>query len=98
MFRKLWMTSALGGLLAVGAANAAEVIVKIAPPTPIVEHRVAAPGPGFVWVAGYHRWDGNAYVWVPGEWRNPPHPHAHWVAHKWVHRHGGYVLVEGHWK
>jgi hypothetical protein len=28
----------------------------------------------------------------------PPHPHAHWVAHRWVHRNGGYVFVEGRWR
>jgi len=28
----------------------------------------------------------------------PPRPHARWVAHRWVHRHGGYVMVEGHWR
>jgi hypothetical protein len=97
MLRKLWMTSALGCLIAVGA-NAAEVFVRVAPPRPIIERRVVAPGPGYVWIAGYHRWDGRAYVWVPGRWERPPHRHAHWVAHHWVHRHGGYVLVEGHWR
>jgi hypothetical protein len=56
------------------------------------------PGPGYEWIAGYHRWDGARYVWVPGRWDRPPHPHAHWVAHRWVHRNGGWVLVEGHWR
>lgn len=97
MLRKLWMTSALGCLIAVGA-NAAEVFVRVAPPRPLIERRVVAPGPGYVWIAGYHRWDGRAYVWVPGRWERPPRRHAHWVAHHWVHRHGGYVLVEGHWR
>jgi hypothetical protein len=49
-------------------------------------------------VQGYHRWDGNAYVWVPGEYRDPPHPHAAWVDGHWAHRSGGYVWVEGHWR
>jgi hypothetical protein len=75
-----------------------EVVVKVAPPRAIVETRGVAPGKEYIWVAGYHRWDGRAYVWVPGRWDRPPHPHAHWVAHRWVKRHGGYVLVEGHWK
>jgi hypothetical protein len=97
MLRKLWMTLALGCLIAAGA-NAAEVFVRVAPPRPLIERRVVAPGPGYVWIAGYHRWDGRAYVWVPGRWERPPRRHAHWVAHHWVHRHGGYVLVEGHWR
>jgi hypothetical protein len=28
----------------------------------------------------------------------PPHRHAHWVDHRWEHRNGGYVFVEGHWR
>jgi hypothetical protein len=76
----------------------AEIVVKVAPPARIVETRPVAPGPGYVWVGGYHRWDGHAYVWTPGEWRRPPHEHAHWVDHRWVHRKDGYVFVEGHWK
>lgn len=78
-------------------AVADEVVVKTAPPRAIVEKRGTAPGPGYVWVSGYHRWDGNAYVWTAGKWDQPPRPHAHWVAHHWVHRHDGWVLVEGHW-
>ncbi len=85
------------GLLTFGAFGQ-EVVIHVAPPHPIVEHRGPAPGPGYVWIAGYHRWDGRAYVWVPGRWERPPRPHAKWVAHRWVKRHGGWVLVEGHWK
>jgi hypothetical protein len=80
------------------AASFAQVIVHVGPPAPIVERRGPAPGPGYAWVDGYHRWDGGRYVWVPGRWDRPPHPGAHWVAHRWVHRHGGWVLVEGHWR
>jgi hypothetical protein len=89
-----------GTLIAFGLAfqgSAQEVVVKEKPPHVLVEKRPVRPGPEHVWVAGYHRWDGHAYVWVPGRWDRPPHPHAHWVAHHWVHRHGGWVLVEGHW-
>jgi hypothetical protein len=77
---------------------AADVIVRVAPPHAIVETRPVAPGAGYVWTPGYHRWDGHAYVWAPGAWVQPPHAHAHWVAHHWVHRHDGWVMVEGHWR
>jgi WXXGXW repeat (2 copies) len=97
MFKTRLIGIVFAGLLTAGAF-AQEVVVRVAPPRPIVETRVVAPSHDHVWIAGYHRWDGNAYVWVPGRWELPPRPHAHWVAHKWVHRHGGYVLVEGHWK
>jgi WXXGXW repeat (2 copies) len=97
MIRKTLAGLVLAGALAMNAP-AAEVIVNIAPPRPIVETRVVAPGPGYVWVAGYHRWDGRAYAWEPGRWERPPHPHAKWVAHHWEKRRGGWVMVEGHWR
>jgi len=97
MFRKTLIASALGCFL-VMSATAADVVVRVAPPRPVVEHRSVAPGPDYVWTPGYHRWDGRAYVWSPGEWQRPPHHHAHWVAAHWVHHHNGWVLVEGHWR
>ena len=88
-------------LLAAGlslTAGAQEVLVTVAPPHAVVEKRPVRPGREYVWIPGYHRWDGHAHVWVAGRWEQPPRPHAVWVAHKWEHRKGGYVLVEGHWK
>lgn len=80
------------------SAAAAEVVVRVAPPVAVVESRGVAPGPGYVWQAGYHRWDGNAYAWNAGRWAAPPRPGAHWVNHRWEHRHGGYVFHEGRWR
>ena len=84
------------GALAFSAA-AADIVVRIAPPRC---SRAAGrpPSRNHVWIAGYHDWDGNAYVWTQGRWEQPPRPHAHWVAHHWVHHRGGWVLVEGHWR
>jgi hypothetical protein len=90
-----------GLILAAGlsvTASAEEVIVRVAPPHAIVERRGPAPGAGYVWIPGYHNWDGTRHVWVAGRWDQPPHPHARWEAHHWVKRHGGWVLVEGHWR
>lgn len=39
-----------------------------------------------------------SYAWSPGRWEQPPRPRARWVAHKWHHQNGGWVLVEGHWR
>jgi len=97
MLKKLMIGSAFGLLLTAGV-GLAEVVVRIGPPAAIVETRPARPGANFVWIDGYHRWDGNAYVWVPGRWEAPPRPHARWVAHRWVKRRGGWVLVEGRWR
>jgi hypothetical protein len=84
--------------LLAAAASAADVVVRIGPPPARVERRVVAPGRGYVWIPGYHRWDGAAYIWAPGRWELPPRPYARWVSHHWVHRRGGWVLVEGHWR
>ena len=97
MLGKKWLGLILAGGLA-ASAMAAEVYVRIGPPRPIAERRVMAPGPGYVWVPGYHNWNGNAYVWVPGRWERPPRARARWVQHRWVKRRGGWVFVEGHWR
>jgi WXXGXW repeat (2 copies) len=95
--RKLALAALLGLTLLPAAANA-QVYVRVAPPVVVVEHPGPPPGPEFEWIGGYHRWDGARYVWVPGHYDRRPHPGAHWVAHHWVHRSGGWVLVEGHWR
>ena len=77
----------------------ARVYVRVGPPAPIAEVRVVAPSRRHVWIAGYHRWDGNAYVWAPGRWELPPANHTAWVAGHWVHQSGhGWYWVEGHWR
>jgi hypothetical protein len=95
---KKLVLAALLALTLVPAASYAQVYVHEGPPARIVEHPGPRPHADWVWTAGYHRWDGGHYVWVPGVWVAPPHPHAVWVAHRWVHRGGGWVLVEGHWR
>jgi hypothetical protein len=90
----------LAGTLAVGAqAAGAQIVVRIGPPPPRpVEVVPAPPRPGWVWQAGYHRWDGGRYVWVPGHYAEPPHPGARWAEGHWDHRGGGYVWADGHWR
>lgn len=91
---------ALAGILVPSAVSAgARVYVRIGPPAAVVEARVAAPGPHHVWIAGYHRWDGNAYAWVPGRWELPPAHYSAWVAGHWSHHaSNGWYWVEGHWR
>jgi hypothetical protein len=80
------------------AAPGGRMYVVVAPPAPIVEARVVAPEPGYVWVAGYHRWDGRAYVWVPGTYMRPPRARAAWVPAHWERERRGWYFVEGHWR
>jgi hypothetical protein len=74
------------------------VYVRAAPPAYRVEVVGTAPGPEYIWIRGYHRWDGVAYVWVPGRWERPTHAHALWVDGEWHHNSHGYYWVEGHWR
>lgn len=95
--RKQLLTAALAAIFATSVAGA-QVYVHIGPPPPrheVIPHR---PHPGWVWQGGYNRWDGHAYVWVPGTWVEPPHPHAYWVRGHWRNTPHGYVWVEGHWR
>ena len=97
--KKQVLTAACVLLFSAAAANA-QVVVRIGPPRRPHEVRPLPPAEhrDWVWHPGYHRWDGNRYVWVPGEYVAPPRPHAAWVPGHWAHRRGGYVWVEGHWR
>lgn len=95
--------AAVVAVLLVAGTSLAEagtrVYVRVRPPAAVVQVRPVAPGPRYVWVPGYHRWDRRAYVWTPGTWIVPPRRHAVWVSPRWVHdrRHGWY-FVAGHWR
>ena len=78
MLKKLLIGSAFGLILSAGTL-CAEVLVTVRPPVAIVETPSARPSANHVWIAGYHNWDGHAYVWVPGRWDVPPRPHARWA-------------------
>jgi hypothetical protein len=88
----------LGLGMTLSTALAADVVVRIGPPRPVVERRGPAPGRGYVWVPGYHAWDGNRHNWVGGRWEQPPRPRARWENARWVRRNGGWVFVEGRWR
>ena len=74
------------------------VYVRARPPAAVVEVRGVAPGPEFVWVDGYHRWDGERHVWVAGHWERRPRGNARWVPGRWRHSDRGWYWVEGHWR
>jgi hypothetical protein len=80
----------------------AEVVVQGQPPPPPPPQTEPppppAPGPDYFYVAGYHRWDGHAYIWVPGRYERRPHPGAQWRAAHWEARGNGHVWIEGNWE
>lgn len=93
-------TLALATLAACGPPPPPGVVwVRTAPPTIQVEAIATAPGTGYVWVPGYHHWNGSTYVWVTGRWELRPRPRAIWVPGHWRHHRGhGWYWVEGYWK
>jgi hypothetical protein len=96
--KKVLPTTLLGLALAVGSASA-QVYVRIGPPPVRREVIPPRPSPRHIWVAGYHRWDGRAYAWVPGAYVVPPQPFYHrWVPGHWRQTGRGWVWVEGHWR
>jgi len=95
----LLLVVALGALSACLAPyDVAGVSVSIGPPPLRVDARVAAPGPGYVWVSGYWDWGGGDWAWVPGTWVREPLPRARWEAPRYRQRHGHWYYTRGHWR
>ena len=76
------------------------IIAPGPPPPPQVEAVPPPPGPPgvMIWQPGYWRWDGRAYVWMPGVYVHRPRRHAVWIAPHWVPGPYGYVWEPGHWR
>lgn len=88
-------------LLAASLSYAADVHIVFAPSAPPHHAReviAVRPGPNYVWVPGYHRWDGSSYAWVAGSWQEPPRAHARWVAGRWRHERRGWYWTDGRWR
>jgi len=80
------------------ATSFAQIAIRIGPPPPVYERRGPPPDRGYVWINGYHRYEGGQYVWTPGRWERPPREHQRWVAHRWVHRGDHWEMQEGRWR
>ena len=94
------LTAALllgASLLATACAGASGgVYVRTGPPPLRREVIVASPGPGYIWVPGYYRYDRGAYVWVGGRYERPPRGRARWVPGHWQNSRRGLYYVQGH--
>ena len=101
MVRSKLIQSLAGSLLLAATLSFADVRVVYVPnrpPARVREVIAVRPGPNYVWVPGYHRWDGGAYVWVPGAWQSPPRARARWVEGRWRHERRGWYWVDGRWR
>ena len=92
------LVAAAIGVMPACTAPRGRLYVRVGPPAPVVEARVVAPGPGFVWVPGAYRWDGRAYIWTAGAWQRPPRARARWAPGHWVRDRHGWYFVEGRWR
>jgi hypothetical protein len=82
-------------LLASASMFAIDIGIHIGAPPPIrIERRVASPGPGYTFVAGYWYPVGGHYKWHAGYWSRPPYEGAVWVGP----RHDGQQYYNGYWQ
>ncbi len=93
--RTAWI-ALLGAVMPLAAAYAQ--YATYGPPPPVVERPYAAPGRGYIWVPGYHRWDGRRYIWTQGRWVLPPRPAAVWLPGHWDRGPYGWHWSPGHWR
>jgi hypothetical protein len=74
------------------------VYVDRAPPAAYNEVITVSPGPGYVWIGGYHGWNGRDYVWNRGHWALPARGYSRWSPGYW-HRDGrGHYWIAGRWQ
>lgn len=71
------------------------VYVSTPPPPRVTESVIVSPGSGYVWIGGYHTWNGSRYEWVPGHWERHG---GRWAPGHWKHDRNGWYWVEGHWR
>jgi hypothetical protein len=71
------------------------VLVDVPPPSGTWE-ATPPPAEGWTWSAGYHRWEGERYVWTPGEWILTKEGHDY-RQRRWVERDGKWMLTGGDW-
>lgn len=67
-------------------------------PTVKIAARPACPHPGYLWVSGDWKWQGNKYVWHNGYWAAPPKKGAMWYPGHWKKDNKGYYWIPGKWQ
>ena len=99
---KLALVAALAGSAGACTVSAhgrlrgpAFVVVEEPPPPP--RRTVVTVRPGFIWIEGHHRWDGNRYVWQDGYYERE-RANQVWYPGRWERRGRGHVWIEGSWR
>jgi len=83
---------------AVASTDAQSVIAAPHPPPPRrAEIPPPSPSPQALWRFGNWRWDGQQYVWLPGQYMERPSPSANWRPGYWQEAPDGWMWVEGEW-
>jgi len=86
-----------GMLAVIDKMMAKDAAQRYQTPAEVAEVQPGSPGPEYVWVRGYHRWDGHAYIWVHGRYERRQHVRANWVPAHWENRGRSPVWYAGHW-
>jgi hypothetical protein len=73
------------------------------PPMPMpgmMQPGVVPVPPNAVWIPGHYNWDprGQNYVWLEGEYAQPPHPGAQWIAGHWQQTPTAWTWIDGRWQ
>jgi hypothetical protein len=69
------------------------------PPRELIDVRVVAPGPRYVWIAGHYAWQRGDFAWVSGRWELPPQAEfRRWDPGRWVQARQGWYWAEGRWR
>ena len=92
----LLTASVIASTACVGASG--RVYIRSGPPPLRAEAVLVSPGPGYVWVPGYYRYEGGGYVWLPGRYERAPRARARWVPAHWERDRRGWYFVDGHWR
>jgi hypothetical protein len=55
--------------------------------------------PGSIWIPAHYNWDpaSQNYVWLEGEFAQPPHSSAQWIPGRWQQSPTAWTWVDGHW-
>jgi hypothetical protein len=85
-----------GAMLAPFTSPASQAYPTEAPP-PNQTEITPPPKLGVIWDAGHWEWNGSAYWWRRGAWRDA-RAGSHWVPDRWEQVGNEWHRVAGHWE